>query len=226
MPFPPPFCKRPVAGLKVAGTASPSAQVCGRGCRVERARVMVGPQPSDATAAPHRPCLAPRCADLILNAVGLTFVKDVDELMFSAICDQETAAFLEATRPITYPRVCPCLCSLGGGVGARFVAQKSFFGFALRGPWTVVRCSLRMLRRVAAFCRPLRPVLPLVSFPRSRSAVVGAPGVVLVVAGGRFPVFAAHSPPHSGRPPHASRSAGTQWPTKWGSRGVCLASLI
>ena len=37
------------------------------------------------------------------------------------------------------------------------------------GPWTVTRSSLRMLRRVAAFCRPLRPVLLLVSFPRSRS---------------------------------------------------------
>ena len=32
------------------------------------------------------------------------------------------------------------------------------------GPWTVTRSSLRMLRRVAAFCRPLRPVLRLVSF--------------------------------------------------------------
>ena len=38
------------------------------------------------------------------------------------------------------------------------------------GPWTVTRSSLRMLRRVAAFCRP---VLLLVSFPRSRSPVVG-----------------------------------------------------
>ena len=41
------------------------------------------------------------------------------------------------------------------------------------GPWTVTRSSLRMLRRVAAFCRPLRPVLLLVSFPRSRIPVVG-----------------------------------------------------
>ena len=41
------------------------------------------------------------------------------------------------------------------------------------GPWTVTCPSLRMLRRVAAFCRPLRPVLLLVSFPRSRSPVVG-----------------------------------------------------
>ena len=45
------------------------------------------------------------------------------------------------------------------------------------GPWTVTRSSLRMLRRVAAFCRPLRPVLLLLSFPRSRSPVVGAPGL-------------------------------------------------
>ena len=45
------------------------------------------------------------------------------------------------------------------------------------GPWTVTRSSLRMSRRVAAFCWPLRPVLPLVSFPHSRSAVVGVPGL-------------------------------------------------
>ena len=51
------------------------------------------------------------------------------------------------------------------------------------GPWTVTRSSLRMLRRVAAFCRPLRPVLPLVSFPRSRSPVVWCAGAVLDVAG-------------------------------------------
>ena len=34
-----------------------------------------------------------------------------------------------------------------------------------------------MSRRVAAFCRPLRLVLLLVSFPRSRSPVVGVPGL-------------------------------------------------
>ena len=51
------------------------------------------------------------------------------------------------------------------------------------GPWTVTRSSLRMLRRVAAFCRPLRPVLLLVSFPRSRRPIVGVLGAVLVVAG-------------------------------------------
>ena len=34
-----------------------------------------------------------------------------------------------------------------------------------------------MLRRVAAFCRPLRPVLLLVSFPRSQSPVVAVPGL-------------------------------------------------
>ena len=45
------------------------------------------------------------------------------------------------------------------------------------GPWTVTRSSLRMLRRVAVFCRPLRPVLLLVAFPRSRSPVVGALGL-------------------------------------------------
>ena len=45
------------------------------------------------------------------------------------------------------------------------------------GPWTVTPSALRMLRRVAAFCRPLRPVLLPVSFPRSRSPVVGVPGL-------------------------------------------------
>ena len=45
------------------------------------------------------------------------------------------------------------------------------------GPGTVTRSSLRMLRRVAAFCRPLRPVLLLVLFPRSRSPVVDVPGL-------------------------------------------------
>ena len=45
------------------------------------------------------------------------------------------------------------------------------------GPWTVTRSPLRMLRRVAAFCRPLRPVLLLVLFLRSRSPVVGVPGL-------------------------------------------------
>ena len=44
-------------------------------------------------------------------------------------------------------------------------------------PWTVTRSSLRMLRRVAAFCRPLRPVLLLVSFPRLRNPVVGVLGL-------------------------------------------------
>ena len=69
------------------------------------------------------------------------------------------------------------------------------------GPWTVTRSSLRVLRRVAAFCRPLRPVFLVVSFPRSRSAAVRVPGVVLVVAGGCLTVSAAQSPARSGRPP-------------------------
>ena len=42
------------------------------------------------------------------------------------------------------------------------------------GPWTVTRLSLRMLRRVAAFCRPLRPVLLLVSFAEPSGWCAGA----------------------------------------------------
>ena len=63
------------------------------------------------------------------------------------------------------PYIIPCPC-----VTFRLVC--SFTGL-----WTVTRSSLRMLRRVAAFCRPLRPVLLLVSFPRSRSPVVGVLGL-------------------------------------------------
>ena len=36
----------------------------------------------------------------------------------------------------------------------------------LTGPWTVTRSSLRVLRRVAAFCRPLRHVCLVASLPR------------------------------------------------------------
>ena len=63
------------------------------------------------------------------------------------------------------PRPTPPLCDIASGC------------CSFTGPWTVTRSSLRMLRRVAAFCRRLRPVLPLVSFPRSRSPVVGVPGL-------------------------------------------------
>ena len=45
------------------------------------------------------------------------------------------------------------------------------------------RPSLRMLCRVAACCRPLRPVLLLVSFARSRSPVVGVRGLCWLVQG-------------------------------------------
>ena len=54
------------------------------------------------------------------------------------------------------------------------------------GPWTVTCSSLRMLRRVAAFCRPLRPVLLPVSFPRSRSPVVGVLGLCWMWHGAPF----------------------------------------
>ena len=91
------------------------------------------------------------------------------------------------------------------------------------GPWTVTRFSLRMLRRVAVFCRPLRPVLLLVSFPLSWSPVVGVPGLCwmwhgvpftrqrrpvvgvlrlcwLLSGSGSGTVFAVHTPLSTGRP--------------------------
>ena len=52
------------------------------------------------------------------------------------------------------------------------------FGFfSFTGPWTVTGSSLRMLRRVAALCWPLRPVLVVVLFPRSWIPVVGVLGL-------------------------------------------------
>ena len=65
--------------------------------------------------------------------------------------------------------------SLERGGGTPLCDSPGWYFFT--GPWTVTRSSLRMLRRVAAFCRPLRPVLLLVSFPRSRSPVVGVLGL-------------------------------------------------
>ena len=90
---------------------------------------------------------------------------------------------------------------LGGGGPAPLCdipSGRCFF----TGPWTVTRSSLRMLRRVAAFCRPLRPVLLLVSFPRSQSPVVGVLGLCWLRrgGGGRLTVFSAHAPPLCGRP--------------------------
>ena len=71
---------------------------------------------------------------------------------------------------------------LEGGEGVRGVTPPPLCDIpsgcrSFTGPWTVTRSSLRTLRRVAAFCRPLRPVLLLVSFPRSRSPVVGVLGL-------------------------------------------------
>ena len=50
-------------------------------------------------------------------------------------------------------------------------------------PWTVTRSSLRVLRRVATLCRPLRPVFLLVSFSCSQGPVVGVLGWCWLVWG-------------------------------------------
>ena len=65
------------------------------------------------------------------------------------------------------------------------------------GPWTVVRSTLCMLRWVAAFCWPLRPVFLTVW---CRFCIRGAQYLAhwgcTGCCGGRFSVFAVHSPPH------------------------------
>ena len=63
---------------------------------------------------------------------------------------------LHRHRRVEGPRPPPPPCDIPSGC--------CFF----TGPWTVTRSSLRMLHRVAAFCRPLRPVLLLVSFLRGK----------------------------------------------------------
>ena len=70
-----------------------------------------------------------------------------------------------AAEPLRAPPPPPRLCDIPSGGG--------FF----TGPWAVTSSSLRMLRWGAAFCRSLRPVLLMVSFPRSRSPVVGVLGL-------------------------------------------------
>ena len=92
-------------------------------------------------------------------------------------------------RRQTYALTQSCIvCCLDKGGGGAFPSHTQTQGCpppcdspsgccSFTGPWTVTRSSLRMLRRVAAFCRPLRPVLLLVSFPRSRSPVVGVLGL-------------------------------------------------
>ena len=59
-----------------------------------------------------------------------------------------------------------------------------------------------MLRRVAAFCWPLRPVLLLVSLPRVRSPVVGVLGLLVSFSRPRSPVvgpLAEHSRGRTGQ---------------------------
>ena len=79
--------------------------------------------------------------------------------------DGSVAFFKSGESNPTQPNPPPPPCDIPSG--------HCFF----TGPWTVTRSSLRMLRMVAAFWRPLRPVLLLVPLPRSRSPVVGVPGL-------------------------------------------------
>ena len=72
---------------------------------------------------------------------------------------------MTGVRSSHFAHMCPPLCNIPSG------------GCFPTGPWTVTRSSLRMLRWVAAFCRPLRPVFLLASFPCSRSPVVGVLGL-------------------------------------------------
>ena len=85
-----------------------------------------------------------------------------------------------AGAPTSPPPPSPSLLWGGGGgdlAGPPPLCDIPSHCCSFTGPWTVTRSSLRILRRVSTFCRPLRPVLLLVSFPRSRSPVVGVLGL-------------------------------------------------
>ena len=132
---------------------------------------------------PHRARAGGSAARLWPRPFGWTNAPRTVTAPSSAVIDQEGWAL----RTAIHNNWTPPLCDIP--------SRCCFF----TGPWTVTRSSLRMLRRVAAFCRPLRPVLPLVSFPRSRSPVVGVPGLCWMwrdvpFARQRRPVVAAPSP--------------------------------
>ena len=72
-------------------------------------------------------------------------------------------------------QLCPPLCDILSGC--------CFFP----GAWTVTRSSLRMLRRVAAFCRLLRPVLHVCAAPSLVSlGCAGCGGCRLCVSGAQY----------------------------------------
>ena len=91
-------------------------------------------------------------------------------------------------QPVTSGRACPKSITGGdwgrrscGGTGNRRLPTLCDIpSGCCTGPWTATQSSLRVLRRAAAFCRPLRPVFRLVSFPRQQSPAVGTPGVLPV----------------------------------------------
>ena len=74
------------------------------------------------------------------------------------------------------------------------------------GTWTVTRSSLRMLRQVAAFCQPLRPVLLMGSLPRSWSPVAGVLGLCWMW---QYVPFAPQQRPVFGVPPPPALGSGS-----------------
>ena len=120
--------------------------------------------------------------------------------MLGAICAPVPVPVQSACVPSRLPPPPPPLRDIPSG--------RCFF----TGPWTVTRSSLRMLRRVAAFCRPLRPVLPLVSFPRSRSPVVGVPGLCWMWRDVPFVRQQRPPPPPPQRQPRPVKGVGMKLP--------------
>ena len=87
---------------------------------------------------------------------------------------------------------------IGRGAGTPRVTCRRV-AVSLRGPGQSPVPSLRMLRRVAAFQRPLRPVFLLVPLPRLRGPVVGS-ALEVVWMGGFTPPLPAPGPPAYAQP--------------------------
>ena len=93
------------------------------------------------------------------------------------IMDMSTVGHHRHNSSVPMERMVPALSVFGSSIDPPCDIQ-SICGF-FTGPWTVTRSSLRVLHPVAAFRRPRRPVLLLVSVSllRPRCPVAGVLGL-------------------------------------------------
>ena len=142
----------------------------GEGERWGAFRFRSGPQPPPRRGRrPNVPCLARAAGGVPLQGRGR---RPTQGLSF-AVPPFVTERYRWSSRPRTSPFLpvlwccSPLVRKCTPSPPCDIPLRCCFF----TGPWTVTRSSLRMLRRVAAFCRPLRPVLLLVSLSQLSSGL-------------------------------------------------------